>query len=75
MRVAHVYADGTIGSIEVTFADGSRWGIDVPAQPGQLFTKDEAESAVQSLMTTASSLTMWTGYLRRTNPRRDSRAS
>jgi hypothetical protein len=51
IEVVRIYADGTIGSIEVTFADGSRWGpLDVAAPPGQVFTKDEAASTVQSLI-------------------------
>jgi hypothetical protein len=50
VEVNHVYGDGTIGSVEVTFADGSRWGIDVPSPPGEHFTVGMAESAVQSLI-------------------------
>ena len=50
IEVIRVYGDGTIGSVEVTCADGSRWGIDVAAPPGDRFTEAEAESAVQSLI-------------------------
>ena len=50
IEVIRVYGDGTIGSVEVRFADGSRWGIDVAAPPGGLFSEAEAQSAVQSLI-------------------------